>query len=147
MYDEIEIREIIFDAQNKLDRLFSGLKVVVTEDETVATEKDVFNALRDRQKVGLGANDEPEFILSSDPMLHSRPSWLSSSRISNIPPVFNSAVESVLPEQENYFRRVYSYVLSVFRNFFKKQEPTAAPVISKHKNKVYCRVFKDGVSL
>ena len=151
MYDEIEIREIIFEAQQKLDRSFVGLKVTVVEDETVATEKDVAKALRDRQKVGLGATDNLEYApqRATDSTNHSRPNWLAFTRIdSEKLPVFVEAIESPRPVKRNYFRVLYERVLVIFRGFFRKPEPvlTPAPIASKHKNRVPGRVFKDGVS-
>jgi hypothetical protein len=151
MYDEIEIREIIFDAQSKLDRLFVGLKVVVVEDETVATEKDVVKALNDRQKAGFSANDNIEYAsyYVPDRALHSRPNWLPSSLNSDVVPVFNGAVEPIQPIKGSYFSRLYERVLAIFKSYFNKQEQkqVAALPTSKHRNSVSCRIFKDGASL
>jgi hypothetical protein len=152
MYDEIEIREIIFEAQQKLDRSFVGLKVTVVEDETVVTEKDVAKALRDRQKVGLGATDNLEYVPSctSDSNHHSRPNWLASARIdSERLPVFVETNAPPRPVKRNYFRVFYERVLVIIRGFFRKSEPVliSLPMVSKHKNRVPGRVFKDGVSL
>src|ERR1700730_14499048 len=113
MYDEIEIREIIFDAQKKLDRLFVGFKVVVVEDETVATEKDVVKALNDRQKAGFSAHDNIEYVpyRESDSTLHNRPNWLASSRNSPVVPAFSESVELQQPAKIGYFRKLYDWVL------------------------------------
>lgn len=148
MYDEIEIREIIFDAQSKIDRLFVGLKVVVLEDEEVATEKDVAKALSDRQNAGLSAHDNVEYvpIRASDPTLHSRPNWLASSR--NNSPLFSSSSisEPLQRAKISYLRRLYDRALVMFKSLFNRQKAVIAPVVSKHKNKAVGRVFKDGVS-
>ena len=151
MYDEIEIREIIFNAQSKLDKLFVGLKVVVVEDETVATEKDVVKALNDRQKAGFSANDNIEYAPYYIPehTLHSRPNWLSSSRNREAIPVFNGAVEPIQPIKGSYFSRLYERVLAIFKSYFNKseQKQVVVPLISKHQNRVSCRIFKDGMVL
>jgi hypothetical protein len=148
MYDEIEIREIIFDAQKKLDSLFVGLKVVVVEDETVATEKDVVKALSDRQKAGFSAHDNVEYVpySVSDSTLHSRPNWLSSSRNSDAVLDFNEAIEPLQLVKVGYFRRLYEWVLALFRSK-SEQKQAVAPSVSKHQNNVSCRIFKDGAAL
>jgi len=151
MYDEIEIREIIFEAQKKIDRSFVGLKVMVVEDETVATEKDVAKALQDRQKVGFSANDNIEYVQcrSQDPTLHSRPNWLQSSRKDSATPVLSEVVESSQTVKKNYFRGLYEMVSSKVKSYFSKpeQKQVAIPLASKHRNSVPCRIFKDGVAL
>ena|ERR1700731_936578 len=148
MYDEIEIREIIFEAQQKLDRSFVGLKVVVVEDEMVATEKDVAKALNDRQKAGFSAHDNIEYVpyREYDPTLHSHPNWLASSRNSSAVPAFSEEVEPAQTIKIGYFRRLYEWVLTTFRRK-SEQEQVVAPPISKHRNRVPCRVFKDGIAL
>jgi len=146
MYDEIEIREIIFDAQSKLDRLFVGLKVTVVEDETVATEKDVVKALNDRQKAGMSANDNVEYAPYRDSTIHSHPNWLPSVRNSSGAPIFSEAVEALQPVKKNYFRRLYERILAAFRSK-PEQEQAIAPLVSKHRNSVPCRIFKDGMAL
>jgi hypothetical protein len=149
MYDEIEIREIIFDAQKKLDKLFVGLKVVIIEDETVATEKDVVKALQDRQKVGLSANDNIEYLPYRDSTLHNHPNWLPSSRNGSAISVFSEVVEPLQVVKVGYFRKFYERVLTIFKNYFSKSEQKQAvtPLVSKHRNNVPCRIFKDGASL
>jgi hypothetical protein len=148
MYDEIEIREIIFDAQKKLDKLFVGFKVVVVEDETVATEKDVTKALNDRQKAGFSANDNVEYVpyRESDLTLHSCPNWLASSRNNKVVPVFSETVESPQPVRMGYFRKLYERILAAFRSKSEKKQVVASPV-PKHRNRVPGRVFKDGIAL
>ena len=150
MYDEIEIREIIFDAQKKLDRLFVGFKVTVVEDETAATEKDVVKALNDRQKAGFSANDTIEYVsyYVPDRALHSRPNWLSSLKNSDSETVslFSEAIESSQPVKMGYFRRFYERILMVFRSK-PEQKQIVVPLVSKHRNSVPCRIFKDGIAL
>jgi hypothetical protein len=149
MYDEIEIREIIFDAQSKIDLLFSGLKVVVVEDEIVATEKDVAKALSDRYKAGFSANDNIEYTpyRVSDPTLHSRPNWLASSRNNSLPS-FKDVAKPLQLVKTSCLRGLYNRVSTIFRSFFNRREPIiAAPVASKNKNKVSVRIFKDGKAL
>jgi hypothetical protein len=151
MYDEIEIREIIFNAQSKLDKLFVGLKVVVVEDETVATEKDVVKALNDRQKVGFSANDNIEYApyYIPDHIVHSRPNWLPSSRNSDATSVFSEAIEPSQTVKRSSFRRLYEQILTAFKSYFNKPERKQAVTspVSKHRNSVSCRIFKDGISL
>jgi hypothetical protein len=144
MYDEIEIREIIFDAQKKLDKLFVGLKVAVVEDETVATEKDVVKALNDRQKAGFSANDNVEHVPYHASAFLSHPSWLSSSINSEATPAFNEVVESLHPTKMGYFRRLYERILTAFRSG-PEQKQIVIPLVSKHRNSVSCRIFKDGM--
>jgi hypothetical protein len=148
MYDEIEIREIIFDAQKKLDKLFVGFKVVVVEDETVATEKDVVKALNDRQKAGFSAHDNIEYVpyRESDTTLHNRPNWLVSSRNSSAVPAFSEEVEPSQIIKTGYFRRLYERVLTTFRRKPEQKQVVTSPV-PKRRNRVPGRVFKDGIAL
>jgi hypothetical protein len=152
MYDEIEIREIIFEAQQRIDRSFVGLKVVVVEDETVATEKDVAKALQDRQKAGLSAHDNVEYATykAYDQTTHSRPNWLhSSSRDDSAAPVLSETVELSQTVKKSYFSRLYELVSAKVKSYFNKPEKkqAATPLVSKHRNRVPCRVFKDGIAL
>ncbi len=146
MYDEIEIREIIFDAQSKLDRLFVGLKVTIVEDETVATEKDVVKALNDRQKAGMSANDNIEYAPYRDSTLHSHPNWLPSSGNNCVVPAFSEAVETSQSIKIGYFRRFYERILVMFRSK-PEQKQAIALLVPKHRNSVPCRIFKDGMAL
>jgi hypothetical protein len=148
MYDEIEIREIIFDAQKKLDKSFVGLKVIIVEDEIAATEKDVVKALQDRQKAGFSAYDNIEYVSyhTPDRAIHSRPNWLPSLLNSDVVPVFSEVIESSQPVKRGYFRKLYERVLTIFRSKLEQKQVVALSV-TKHRNSVSCRIFKDGVSL
>lgn len=148
MYDDIEIREIVFDAQRKLDRLFPGLKIVVVEQERQITRADVTQALRDRQNAGIDASNEIDYAPRNlDRMLYNSPKWVTSSRDGLATVV--SVDEQITPVKKNNFRVLYEKVQEKIKGFFSKQGPKQSEVlsVSKHRNRVPCRTFKDGTTL
>jgi hypothetical protein len=65
MNDEIrkQFQTIIREAQFKINSLSSGYKVVLLESERTEADvqSDVARALHDREGIGLGGSDAPEF--------------------------------------------------------------------------------------
>lgn len=147
MYDEIEVREIVFDAQRKLDKLFSGFKVVIVEEERKITKADVNRALQDRRSVGLGADNEVDYAPSvSNRMAYSSPKWVQSPNTAT--PVADVAEQPQVIKVP-YFKRLRDTVLGKVKSLLSKHEPkqSITTPVSKHPNKVPCRVFKDGKAL
>src|SRR5579859_1630695 len=117
MYDEIEIREIVFDAQCKIDKLFPGLKVVVVEDERKITKEDVAKALRDRQRASIDATNEIDYTSSGlDHALYSSPKWTVSSR-NQASFVLVDDVKTSTPIKKSYFRRYCEQVWAVLKSY------------------------------
>ena len=145
MYDDIEIREIVFDAQRRLDKLFPNLKVVIIEEERKITRADVTQALRDRQDAGIDASNEIDYApCNLDRMLYNSPKWVTSSRDGLATVV--SVDEQITPVKKSNFRLLYEKVQEKIKGFFFKRELMQNEVlpISKHRNRVPCRTFKDG---